>query len=735
MSEQSVEIHIEGMTCAACVARLEKALRRVDGVTAASVNLATEKAAVTYDPGAATPEQLIEAVEIAGFEGRVATEETEGIQEAENRRAAAQFARRLTAAVVLTAPLLALGMLWMHHPPLWVGILSLLLATPVQFYCGYPFLLGAWKVLRHGSSDMNVLVAVGTLAAYGHSVASLLTGGAHYYFESGATITTLVLVGRVLEARARGKVSEAVRRLIGLAPKTALIRRGDAWTEVAVESVQVGDEISVRSGERIPADGIVVQGESSVDEAMITGESWPVRKVAGDHVIGGTVNLLGALVVRATRVGSDTTLAQIVRLVEAAQTAKPPIQRLADAVAARFVPAVLLVAGGTFLWWVGVEGASTAQAVWPTVAVLVIACPCALGLATPTAIMAATGRATELGLLIRNGEALERCAHVTTILLDKTGTLTEGRPVVKEVHSLADLDQDSVLAYAASAEQHSTHPMAEALLQAARDRGISLMPLERFTEVPGHGVRAEVQGRTLGVGDVRWLTAEAGSLDDSWIASVSEDQAVIGVTMDGQWCGVVTVADTVVPSARQAIEQLQGLVRQVVMVTGDRREVAQSVAEQLGLQRVEASVKPEEKQEIVVRYQRQGERVAMVGDGINDAPALAQADVGIAVGRGTDVAIETGDMVLMRRDLHGVSDAVLLGRKTLAIIRQNLFWAFVYNVVGIPLAASGRLDPILAAAAMGLSSVSVVSNSLRLRRYGRGRREGQDKSRNRRSQA
>lgn len=719
MSDQSMMLDIRGMTCAACVARLERALLRVPGVVSASVNLATEQASITHVD--ASLDAMLEAVEIAGFEGSAA-EADAAIPASLDRRSGrddAGLSRRAVVAVAFTAPVLVIGMVWMHQPPAWAGWLALSLATPVQFWCGAPFLVSAGRVLRHGGADMNVLVSLGTLTAYSYSVWAFLGGGGHLYFESAATITTLVLVGRRLEARARGRVSEAIGRLIGLAPTMAHVRRAGSWQDMPVKALRAGDEVLVRSGERIPVDGAVADGSSSVDEAMVTGESWPVQKAKGDEVIGGTVNGAGSLVVRATRLGADSTLARIVRLVEHAQGTKPPIQRLADAVAGRFVPAVVVVAVGTFLYWTLAAGLTVGEALWPTVAVLVIACPCAMGLATPTAIMAATGRAAEIGVLVRDGAALERAARVTTVILDKTGTITEGRPTVTEVVPAQGQNADDVLAWAAAVEVGSKHPIGIAITEAALNRGLTIRSASGFRDEPGVGVIADVAGLKVSVRRVD--EQPAGGLERVAGDLAGMGRAVCMVTVDGAPLGVIGVADNVRKGAHSAIEGLRELGLEVVMLTGDRAVAAHAVAAAVGIGSLEAEVRPERKSEVVAEYQRSGRRVGMVGDGINDAPALAQADVGISMGGGTDVAVEAGDVALMSADLDGIADVVRLGRATLAIIRQNLFWAFIYNVIGIPMAAAGRLDPMVAAGAMGLSSVSVVTNSLRLRQF-RGRR-------------
>jgi Cu+-exporting ATPase len=727
-----VELRIAGMTCAACVARLEGALSRVPGVEDVSVNLATERATVRCaDPEAARP-HLVEAVEIAGFDvvpddagaGGVAAK-TVGPDETRSPGPA-------LLAVFLAAPVMVFGMVWMHHAPAVVRWASFSLATPIQFWCALPFHRAAWRVLRHGSADMNVLVSMGTWAAYGYSVWALWTGAPHLYFESAATITALVLVGRHLEARARGRVSDAIRTLMALAPPTATVRKGDAWIEVPTSDIRPGDELLIRAGERVPTDGVVLDGTSSVDEAMLTGESWPVAKARGDAVIGGSINGMGALVCRATGVGEATVLARIVKLVEQAQSRKPPVQRLADAVAARFVPAVLLIAVATFAYWTLIAGMPASAALWPAVAVMVIACPCAMGLATPTAIMAATGRGAQLGVLIRDGSALERAAGITTVLLDKTGTLTLGEPTVSGTQVAADLTADQVIALAAAAEMGSSHPIGVAIRREAERRSVPLEPSVRSETVPGKGVRAEVGGRRVRVGAPDWLQSEGclpanrdAAVDASLIAG---GRALCGVAWDDRIVGWIAVSDVVSDEAAGAVRALKSMGIEVAMITGDAEEAAVAVAHAVGIDHVEWGVTPEGKAARLEALRRSGERVAMVGDGINDAPALAAADVGIAMGSGAHIAVEAGDAALMRSDLYGVADMIRLGRATLRIIRQNLFWAFAYNSVGIPLAAAGMLNPMFAAGAMGISSVLVVGNSLRLTRFRGLRRRDQQQS-------
>ncbi|MBM3493436.1 MAG: copper-translocating P-type ATPase [Armatimonadetes bacterium] len=720
-----VELQIKGMTCAACSARLESALSRVAGVEHASVNLATERATIRCtDPSVVG--DLADAVEIAGFlvadVGR-----KEDAHTSDRSRDETASLRRVLVTAVLSAPVLIVGMLWMHGAPAWARVLSALLATPVQFWSALPFHRAALRVARHGSADMNVLVSMGTWAAYGYSVYALATGAHHLYFESAATITALVLLGRHIELRARGRVSQAIRGLMALAPERARVKRGQDWVELPTRDVRSGDVVLVRSGERIATDGVILEGSGAVDESMLTGESWPAPKVVGDDVVGGSVNGLGALVIRATRVGDESVLARIVRLVEHAQSQKPPVQRMADLVAARFVPVVLAMALATFAWWWLVAGDPVSHALWPAVAVLVIACPCAMGLATPTAIMAATGRGAQLGILVRDGSALERAAKVSTVLLDKTGTLTEGRPSVTQVVAGPGRSADDIVAHACAAEYGSDHPIAEAIRAESSRRAINVPHASAFAAEPGHGVEALVGDVLVRVGSIRWLdgVGEPHSLEGrigGELLLAARDLGASGgavsvVEVGGDLAGVIAVSDPVTASAAAAVRALRGLGLRVVMVTGDGPQAAATVARSVGIEDVASQVAPDGKADLVGRYRLDGANVAMVGDGINDAPALAAADVGIALATGTDIAMETGDVALMRADLHGVADLIRLGRATLSVIKQNLFWAFVYNVVGIPLAAAGMLNPMVAAGAMGFSSVCVVGNSLRLSRF------------------
>jgi Cu+-exporting ATPase len=762
---RTLALDIEGMTCASCVNRIERYLRKVDGVVEANVNLATERASVVTRPGV-TIDQLIGAVEAAGYEAKVlvdaspapAGEAVEAEPHAAHREAArtpetsfqqrhlADTRRRLVVATVLTIPILG-GLAAMTVAPflpmaLTNPWLQLALATPVQFYAGWPFYKGAWKVARHGATDMNTLIAVGTSAAYFYSLAAILvpdffraagmvTGGQlPLYFDTAAAIITLILLGRFLEARARSHTSDAIKKLIGLQPRTARVLRDGGEKDVPIEQVVLGDLLLVRPGERIAVDGIVRDGRSAVDESMVTGESIPVTKEPGEEVIGGTINTSGSFRFEATRVGRDTVLAQIVRLVQEAQGSKAPIQRLADLVTSYFVPAVLGIAALTFLVWFafGPEPAFN-LALLNTVAVLIIACPCALGLATPTSIMVGTGKGAENGVLFRNAEALERLHNVRAVVLDKTGTLTEGKPRVTDILRATDAtDEAELVRLTASAERGSEHPLGEAIVRFARDdRGLDLPEATDFEAVPGQGIAASVEGHPVLVGRAAFL--EARGIDPGPLVAVADELAAAGktpvfVAVDGRPSAVFAIADTLKAGSVEAVAELHRLGLQVAMMTGDNETTARAIGRQAGVERVLADVRPDEKAAQVHRLQDEGKLVAMVGDGINDAPALAQADVGIAIGTGTDVAIESSSVTLMSGDLRGLVTAFALSRATMRNIKQNLFWAFAYNVALIPLAAGAfypftgiLLDPIFAAAAMALSSVTVVSNALRLRGF------------------
>ena len=730
----SLTIPIEGMSCASCVAKIEHGLSKIPGVVHASVNLATEKATVEYQPGVADSAMIQEAISSLGYRPVMPTaRETETPAAKEERKQAAYRALRLRfwVAAVLTVPVMVLSMsehlgLPISQPAsFW---LQLLLTTPIQFWAGWQFYKGAFAVARHGTTDMNTLIAVGTSAAYGYSVAAVLAPGWFtaagaapvVYFDSSAAIVTLILLGRLLEARAKGRTSEALTRLIGLQAKRARVVRDGRELDIPIEEVRVGDVVVVRPGEKVPVDGVILEGTSSLDESMLTGESMPADKGPGDQVIGATLNRVGSFRFTATQVGADTALARIVKLVEEAQGSKPPIARMVDQVASVFVPIVIGIAVLTFgLWFAFGPAPAFTPALLNFVAVLIIACPCALGLATPTSIMVGIGRGAEHGILIRSGAALEQARMLTTVVLDKTGTLTKGELAVKEIVVHKDgWSREKMLQYAASAEQGSEHPIGEAIVKTARNAKVALDSLKDFAAVPGHGVRASVQGQRVRVGNLRLM--EGDGLSVAGLEAEVKRLAEAGMTpmfvgVGDSVVGVIAVADQVKEHAREAVAALKRMGLEVVMLTGDNPRTAAAVAREVGIEQVLAEVLPDVKAREVKRLQSEGKRVAMVGDGINDAPALAQADVGIAIGAGADVALEAADITLVGGDLQGVATAIGLSRATMRNIKQNLFWAFIYNIVLIPAAALGWLNPILAAGAMGASSVSVVSNALRLR--------------------
>ena len=742
MSPQAerLTLPVRGMHCAACVGKVERALTSVPGVDEATVNLATEKATVTFDSTRTDVTRLQDAVARAGYElvePREAAGQTpdreQSAREETQRRARSKF----VVGAILSVPIVIGSMVevfpwapaWLHNPwLLWA------LATPVQFWVGFEFHAGFLRDLRHRTASMSTLVSIGTNAAYFFSLAVTLwphvfmPAGGMTYYETGAVVITLVVLGRWLEARARGRTSEAIRRLVSLAPRTARIVREGRELDVPTTEVGVGDLVRIRPGERIPVDGVVLEGASTIDESMLTGESLPVEKTAESRVVAGSVNQTGALLFRATHVGSETTLARIVRLVEDAQASRAPIQRLADRVAAVFVPIVLVIAGATCLAWLafGPEP-RLPMALTTAVAVLVIACPCAMGLATPTAIMVGTGKGAEHGVLIKSATALEVLHRVDTIVFDKTGTLTVGRPEVTDIVTVPGVGEDDALAVAAGAEQASEHPLGEAIVRLAKERGLALPPVGEFTAVPGQGIDAMAPDGRILLGNETMMNErgiDVSLLADRAIALQAQGKTVVFLAFAGRLLALIAVADVLKPDAAATIRRLREMGLAVAMLSGDNRRTAEAIAREAGIERVLAEVLPADKAGEIKRLQEGGHRVAMVGDGINDAPALTQADVGIVMGSGTDVAIEAADVTLMRSDVAGVVVALELSRRTIQIVKQNLGWAFGYNILLIPVAAGVLyplagvlLSPILAGAAMAFSSVSVVTNSLRLKRW------------------
>jgi Cu+-exporting ATPase len=732
---------IEGMTCAGCVLRVEKALKKVDGVADAGVNLASEKARIEFDPSRVTLAQLQKTVADSGYKLVVPDEARTPAGEITGESPAKQEAlRRLTNELILSAvfalPVIVLSMLsntdwYIRESPLSMNATNrilFLLTTPVIFISGRRFFRGFWTAVRHLTADMNTLVAVGTGAAYLYSTVAVLfpeltgmTGRMpEVYFDTTATIITLILLGKLLEASAKRRASDAIGKLLGLQPKTARVLRNATESDISISDVLAGDVVLVRPGERIPVDGIITRGVGVLDESMVTGESLPVEKKVGDVVVGGTINLNGSMEFRATAVGQGTVLARIVKLVEEAQGSKAPIQSLADKIASVFVPAVIGTAIVTFILWYTVGGLPFARALVNFIAVLIIACPCALGLATPTAIMVGTGTGARLGVLIRNAGSLERTQSIRTVVFDKTGTITRGKPEVTDVLAVHGYESQELLAPVYSLERKSEHPLADAIVRYAQHGGIQPGEADAFQSLAGLGVAGVVRGVPVIAGNLQLMKDYAIAVEDvqSDVARfAAQGKTSIIVAIGGKAAGLIAIADTIKPNAPSVIRALREMGIETVMLTGDNEQTAQAIGTQAGVDRVIAGVRPHEKAEHVKALQTEGKVVAMVGDGVNDAPALAQADVGIAMGTGTDIAMETAGITIMNGDLSGVIRAIRLSSRTLGTIRQNFFWAFVYNVVGIPLAALGMLNPMIAAAAMAFSSVSVVSNSLRLKRF------------------
>jgi len=726
------------MTCAACQARVQRALSVEPGVIEATVNLLTRSAAVRYDPGAVSPQDLIAAVRATGYDAELPAVEESPLsadtagEETEVREARA-LAVKATVSVLAGALAMLFSMLLMGNPI--INYVLLALTTGILIWAGRDIYRRAWRAVRHRSADMNTLVALGTGSAFIYSLVATVAPSLFarngiapdVYYEAVIFIIGLVLAGRAIEARARRKTSDSLRKLVTLLPPTARVERGSAWIDKPLSQVASGEIVVVRPGERIPVDGTIIDGASEVDESMLTGEPLPVAKTIGGKVVGGTLNTTGAFRYRATSVGADSVLARIVKLMRDAQSSRAPIQRLADRVSAVFVPVVVSIAIVTFLtWYFLADTAALPRAIAAAVSVLIIACPCAMGLAVPTAVMVATGRGAELGLLIKGGEILQRAGDVDTVVLDKTGTVTEGTPSVGRVIAIGSMNENLALAAAASLERHSEHPVAAAIVRAAGERGVHFEPVSDFQSHTGSGVTGSVAGHKVAVGNAQLMRelklAVTNAAGESEAARSIPGASELFVAVDSRLAAIIVVTDAIRPTSREAVERLERMGIDVLLLTGDRESTAEQVAKAAGIERVVAEVLPQDKVKEVRALQMKGRVVAMVGDGINDAPALAQSDVGVSMPKGTDIAIEASDIALMRNDLRGVPTAISLSRQTMVTMKQNLFWAFVYNVIGIPIAAGVlypvtglMLSPIIASAAMALSSVSVVTNSLRLR--------------------
>jgi P-type Cu+ transporter len=711
---------ITGMHCANCALAITKGLQKLPGVKSANVSLASEKANVEFDNYKTNTQNIIAKIRELGFDASVSTEADKTREDVEKKDEVRKMKGLLLFTIILAVPAFIIGMFFMMEMPYGIYILFLL-ATPIQFISGAGFYRGAWSALKNKTSNMDTLVALGTSAAYFYSVYVMLTNPmADQYFETSAVLITLVLLGKYLEANARGRTGEAIAKLIDLKPQTATVVRDSKEIKVPVDDVVVGDIILVKPGEKIPVDGVIISGASSVDESMITGESLPVEKTSGSRVIGSTINKHGSFTFKATKVGSDTMLAQIIRLVEEAQGSRAPIQRFADTVSSYFVPAVISIALLSFIIWFFVFGKPLSFALIIAVSVLVISCPCALGLATPTAIIVGIGKGAGTGILIKSGEALETARKVKAVIFDKTGTLTSGMPTVSEFIPI-NFSETDALRLAGSIEKGSEHPLADAIVDYAREKKTDFVSVTDFKAEPGFGVSARIEGKRVALGSKAYmskLVVDLAGMDEKIGGIEAAGKTCVILSVDNKAAALIAVSDTVRDSSKKAVQELADLGLGVYLMTGDNKRTGEAVAESLGIMNAFTEVLPQDKANYVKRLQNEGKIVAMVGDGINDAPALAQADVGIVMSSGTDVAIEAGGIVLMKNDPSDVAKAVRLSRQTMSKIRQNMFWALIYNIVGIPIAALGFLNPIIAGAAMALSSISVVTNSLLLKRGG-----------------